>query len=143
DMVSRVQVRIQDAGWLKRKLYDMALKAGYKRADALFAKKPLGFWVRISYKFWDWLVLSAVRDHLGLSRLRRAYNGGAALGPDVTRFFHAIGVNLKQIYGQTEVAGIAVVHPDGDIKFDTVGVPIPGTEVKISDRKSTRLNSSH
>jgi long-chain acyl-CoA synthetase len=141
DMVSRVQVRIQDAGWLKRRLYDLALKAGYKRADAILNKKPLGFWSKLSYRFWDWLVLSAVRDHLGLLRLRRAYTGGAALGPDVTRFFHAIGVNLKQIYGQTEVAGIAVVHPDGDVKFDTVGVPIPGTEVKISEKGEVLIKS--
>lgn len=141
DMVSRVQVRIQDAGWLKRTLYEIALKAGYKRADAILNKKPLGLWDRLSYKFWDWLVLSAVRDHLGLLRLRRGYNGGAALGPDVTRFFHAIGVNLKQIYGQTEIAGIAVVHPDGDVKFNTVGVPIPGTEVKISEKGEILLKS--
>ncbi len=141
DMVSRVQVRIQDAGWLKRRLYDLALQAGYRRADAILNKKPLGFWAKFSYRFWDWLVLSAVRDHLGLLRLRRAYTGGAALGPDVTRFFHAIGVNLKQIYGQTEVAGIAIVHPDGDVKFDTVGVPIPGTEVKISEKGEVLIKS--
>ncbi|HGY09464.1 MAG TPA: long-chain fatty acid--CoA ligase, partial [Oceanithermus profundus] len=58
---------------------------------------------------------------------------GAALGPDVFRFFHALGVNLKQIYGQTEITGIAFVHRDGDVRYDTVGVPIPGTEVKISE----------
>jgi long-chain acyl-CoA synthetase len=65
--------------------------------------------------------------------VRNAYTGGAAMGPDHFRFFHALGVNLKQIYGQTEVAGISVVHRDGDIKFDTVGHPIPGTEVKIAE----------
>jgi long-chain acyl-CoA synthetase len=65
--------------------------------------------------------------------VRNAYTGGAAMGPDHFRFFHALGVNLKQIYGQTEVAGISVVHRSGDIKFDTVGRPIPGTEVKIAE----------
>ena len=74
-----------------------------------------------------------LKDHLGLSRVRNAYTGGAAMGPDHFRFFHALGVNLKQIYGQTEVAGISVVHRNGDIKFDTVGHPIPGTEIKITD----------
>ena len=69
---------------------------------------------------------------MGLSRIRYTYTGGAAMGPDHFRFFHAIGVNLKQIYGQTEIAGISVLHRDGDIKFDTVGRPIPGTEVKIT-----------
>jgi long-chain acyl-CoA synthetase len=69
---------------------------------------------------------------LGLSRIRDTYTGGAAMGPDHFRFFHAIGVNLKQIYGQTEIAGISVLHRDDDIKFDTVGKPIPDTEVKIT-----------
>jgi long-chain acyl-CoA synthetase len=68
-----------------------------------------------------------------MSRLRHAYTGGAAMGPDHFRFFHALGVNLKQIYGQTEIAGISVVHRDGDIKFDTVGTPLPETEVKITE----------
>ena len=74
-----------------------------------------------------------LKDHLGLSRLRHCYTGGAAMGPDHFRFFHALGVNLKQIYGQTEIAGISIVHPDGDVKFDTVGTPIPETEVKITE----------
>jgi long-chain acyl-CoA synthetase len=85
----------------------------------------------------EWLasitVQKKLKDHLGLSRVRNAYTGGAAMGPDHFRFFHALGVNLKQIYGQTEVAGISVVHRSGDIKFDTVGHPIPGTEVKIAE----------
>jgi long-chain acyl-CoA synthetase len=78
-------------------------------------------------------VQAKLKDHLGLSRVRNAYTGGAAMGPDHFRFFHALGVNLKQIYGQTEVAGISVVHRSGDIKFDTVGHPIPGTEIKITE----------
>ena len=77
-------------------------------------------------------VQKKLRDHLGLSGIRHTYTGGAAMGPDHFRFFHAIGVNLKQIYGQTEIAGISVVHRDGDIKFDTVGKPIPETEVRIT-----------
>jgi long-chain acyl-CoA synthetase len=81
----------------------------------------------------DALLFQKIRDHLGLSRVRHAYTGGAAMGPDHFRFFHAIGVNLKQIYGQTEIAGISVVHRDDDIKFDTVGKPIPETEVKIGE----------
>jgi long-chain acyl-CoA synthetase len=69
-----------------------------------------------------------------MSRLRSASTGGAALGPDVFRFFHAIGVPLRQIYGQTEISGISCIHRGDDIRFHTVGQPIPGTEVRISDR---------
>ena len=71
-----------------------------------------------------------------------AYTGGAPLGPDVFRFFHAIGVNLKQIYGQTEICGIAVVHRDDDIAFNTVGTPIAGTEIKINDDGEILLRSA-
>ena len=98
------------------------------------------------WKALEWLasitVQKKLKDHLGLSRVRNAYTGGAAMGPDHFRFFHALGVNLKQIYGQTEVAGISVVHRSGDIKFDTVGHPIPGTEVKIAEDGEILTRSS-
>jgi long-chain acyl-CoA synthetase len=68
---------------------------------------------------------------MGFSRVRTAMTGGAALGPDVFRFFHALGVNLKQIYGQTEVAGYSTIHRDGDINFDSVGIPMPAAEIRI------------
>jgi len=132
-MTRSVQVKYLDAGWLKRKFYEFANWIGYKVANLKFEKKP----VPIHWKLLHWFAYATVhqkvKDHLGLSRVRHAYTGGAAMGPDHFRFFHALGVNLKQIYGQTEVAGISVVHRDGDIKFDTVGHPIPGTEIKITD----------
>jgi long-chain acyl-CoA synthetase len=72
-------------------------------------------------------------NQIGLLRLRRAYTGGAALGPELFTFYQAIGVNLKQIYGQTEIVGIAYMHRDGDVRPDTVGKPLPNTECKISE----------
>jgi long-chain acyl-CoA synthetase len=90
----------------------------------------------------DVVALRPVRDQLGLARIKRAYTGGAPLGPDVFTFFHAIGVNLKQIYGQTEICGIAVLHRDGDVRSATVGTPIPGTEMEIADDGEILLRSS-
>lgn len=141
DMVSKVQVRIQDTSWLKKKLYDLFFKVGHKVADFSIEGKSVPLATRLMYQLGDYLVYSAIKDHLGLLRLKRAYTGGAALGPDVTRFFHGLGVNLKQIYGQTEVSGIAVVHRDKDIKFESVGVPIPGTEINITDKGEILLKS--
>jgi long-chain acyl-CoA synthetase len=133
EMTRKVQVKYLDATWIKRKFYELSTKIGYRVANLKFDKKP----TPIYWKILDWLAYALVqkklKDHLGLSRVRNAYTGGAAMGPDHFRFFHALGVNLKQIYGQTEVAGISVVHRTGDIKFDTVGHPIPGTEIKITD----------
>ena len=132
-MTRTVQVKYLDASWIKRKLYEFSTYVGYKVANLKFDKKTVPFY----WKALEWIasvtVQKKLKDHLGLSRVRNAYTGGAAMGPDHFRFFHALGVNLKQIYGQTEVAGISVVHRSGDIKFDTVGHPIPGTEVKIAE----------
>lgn len=141
DMVSKFQVRIQDASWLKRKMYEWCKPIGEKVAEAHFTKSDVSFWTKCLYKLADYFVFSAIRDHFGLLRLKRAYTGGAPLGPDVFRFFHSIGVNVKSIYGQTEVSGIAIVHRDGDIKVDSVGMPIPETEVKISEEGEILLKS--
>jgi len=131
-MVRTVQVRYLDSTPLKRKTYEAAMKIGMRLADLRFAKTPASLYLRGLGRLADWAVFRKLRDYLGLSRLRNAYTGGAAMGPDHFRFFHAIGVNLKQIYGQTEIAGISVVHRTDDVKVDTVGKPIPETEVRIS-----------
>ncbi len=131
-MVRNVQVKYLDASWLKRKSYELAMKVGYHVADLKFSKRPIPWYWRVLNYLAYLGVHKKLKDHLGLSRIRYAYTGGAAMGPDHFRFFHAIGVNLKQIYGQTEIAGISVLHRDGDIKFDTVGRPIPETEIRIT-----------
>ena len=133
NMVSDVQVMAEDTTRLKRWIYRWAMRQGAARAEARFRGQRVGFARRAGHRLADWAVFRPVRDQLGLARVRRAYTGGAALGPDVFRFYHAIGVNLKQLYGQTEVSGISVVHRDGDIRFQTVGVPLPRTEIRISD----------
>ena len=133
NMVSDVQVMAEDTTRLKRWFYGWAMKQGAATAEARFRGRRIGPVRRLGHRLADWTVFHPIRDQLGLSRVRRAYTGGAALGPDVFRFYHAIGVNLKQLYGQTEVSGISVVHRDGDIRFQTVGVPLPRTEIRISD----------
>lgn len=132
-LTRQVQVKYLDSAWIKRKAYEIATKIGYHVADLKFEKKPIPlYWKALNY-FAYVIMQKKLKDHLGMSRLRYCYTGGAAMGPEHFRFFHALGVNLKQIYGQTEVAGISVTHRDGDIKFDTVGTPIPETEIKITE----------
>ena len=132
NMVSDVQVMAEDTTPLKRWIYRWAMKVGTAAADGRSNGSRPGLPARIRHRLADWTVFHPIRDQLGLNRVKRAYTGGAALGPDVFRFFHAIGVNLKQLYGQTEVSGISVVHRDGDIRFHTVGTPFPETEIRIS-----------
>ncbi|MBA3245122.1 MAG: AMP-binding protein [Actinobacteria bacterium] len=140
-LLSSVQVRLSDAGWLKRAVFALGYALGERAADRRLRGRRTGVLLGLGYLLADWTALRPVRNQLGLVRLRRAYTGGAPLGPDVFRFFHAIGVNLKQIYGQTEICGIAVVHRDGDIRFNTVGLPIPGTELRIAEGGEILLRS--
>ena len=141
DMVSAVQVRLGDAGRIKAGSFAWAFRLGERAADLEMRGKTPGIRLRAAHAVADALVLGRVREQLGLSRLKRCYTGGAPLGPDVFRFFHAIGVNLKQIYGQTEIGGIAVTHRDGDIQPNTVGLPTPGTELRISTHGHIMLRS--
>jgi long-chain acyl-CoA synthetase len=129
----QVQVKYIDATWIKRKIYEWGTRVGYKVANRKFEKQPVPAYLSLFHWIAYLFMQKKLKDHLGMSRLRHAYTGGAAMGPDHFRFFHALGVNLKQIYGQTEIAGISIVHRDGDVKFDTVGTPIPETEVNITE----------
>ncbi len=141
-MLSDVQVRIDESGWLKRKVFGWGYDVSDKVATLRVQGKKPGPGLALTHRIADAVATRPVRDQLGLARIDRCYTGGAPLGPDVFRFFHAIGVNLKQIYGQTEICGIAVVHRDDDIAFNTVGTPIPGTEISFTDDGEILLRSS-
>jgi long-chain acyl-CoA synthetase len=132
-LVGTVQVRMNDASWINHKLYQWFLPIGYRVADKQFARENLGAGLKLAYMLGDLLVFAPLRNQLGLSRVRAAYTAGASLSPDAMRFFHGLGINLKQIYGSTEVTGGATIHHDGDIKFASVGRPAPGIEIQISD----------
>jgi len=95
--------------------------------------KPMPLGLKILSWLGTQLIFRPLVNQIGFLRLRRAYTGGAALGPELFTFYQAIGVNLKQIYGQTEIVGIAYMHRDGDVRPETVGKPLPGTQCKISD----------
>jgi long-chain acyl-CoA synthetase len=132
-LVATVQVRMNDASWLNRTMYKLFLPIGYRIADKRFTKQRLGWGLRMANSVGDAIVFSPLRDKLGLSKIRYAYTAGSALSPDAMRFFHALGINLKQIYGSTEVTGGATVHRDGDIKFASVGQPTPGIDIQTDD----------
>ena len=142
DMLASVMVRVGEADWLKRTTFAWAQRIGDRCAEARLHGRRVGPGLRLAHAVADLVALRPVRDQLGLIRIDHCYTGGAPLGPDVFRFFHSIGVNLKQIYGQTEICGIAVMHSDHDIGFETVGKPVPGTEIRIADNGEILLRSS-
>jgi long-chain acyl-CoA synthetase len=133
NMCASVQVKVMDASFLKRLVFNTCLPIGQKWSEYKFEKKVPPFHFRILYTLAYLAVFKALKDRLGFSNIRSATTGGAALGPDTFKFFHALGISLKQIYGQTEISGISCVHKDTDINPDTMGEPIPETEVRISE----------
>ena len=142
DMLSSIMVRVGEAGWAKRKTFSWGQAVGDRYAETKLRHGKAGLALRAQHAVADWVALRPVRDQLGLTRIDRCYTGGAPLGPDVFRFFHSIGVNLKQIYGQTEICGIAVMHTDDDVKFATVGKPCPGTDLRIAENGEILLKSN-
>ncbi|NLV23781.1 MAG: long-chain fatty acid--CoA ligase [Deltaproteobacteria bacterium] len=132
NMASTVQMKIMDASFLKRFVYNLLLPVGYKYAACKFTQSDPGLALRLSYRLAYLLLFRKLKERLGFSFLRSAMSGGAALGPDTFKFFHALGINLKQIYGQTEISGISCIHRNDDIDFTSVGRPIRGTEIRIT-----------
>lgn len=133
NIASTVQMKIMDSTPFKKFIYNKMLPSGYRYADLKFEKKKPTIGQKISYWIAYMLLFRKLKERLGFTYLRSAMTGGAALGPDTFRFFHALGINLKQIYGQTEIAGISCIHRDDDIDFTSVGRPINGTIVKITE----------
>lgn len=130
--ISGILSRIEDSSSFKRFFYDRFLPIGYKMVDYRMKGKRAPLWLRLLYKLGDLIVFRPMRDQLGLLGVRHAYNAGAVLGPDSLRFFHAIGVPLKQIYGTTEI-GLHCLHPAEEMDYETVGKIISLDYIKISD----------
>lgn len=132
-LCSRVFIGIDNTTRFKRWVFETLMPLGQRAATDRLAGKPSPWWVRALLPVADLVLFRPLRLELGLNQGRSAYTGGSALGPEVFTFFHAIGVNLRQIYGQTECSGVAVMHQGAGIFLDTVGEPFPGMEVRISD----------
>jgi long-chain acyl-CoA synthetase len=130
---SQIWLKMDEAYWLNRMLYNSFMKIGEEAAGYRMAGRPMPILLRCLAWLGKQIIFRPLVNQIGLLRLRRAYTGGAALGPELFTFYQAIGVNLKQIYGQTEIVGIAYMHRDGDVRPDTVGKPLPGTECRISE----------
>jgi long-chain acyl-CoA synthetase len=133
NLLTQVMIRMEDAGRLKRGLFRHFMKVAKRcGAEILDGKGEVPFSDRCNYALGNLLIYAPLRNVLGMSRIRVAYTAGAAIGPDLFRFYRSIGVNLKQLYGSTETCAAVCFQPDGEIKFDSVGKPAPGVEVKIA-----------
>jgi long-chain acyl-CoA synthetase len=140
--LTAVLVRAADASPLKRRLFDLFRKIAERAEMRRSAGEAVPVPLRLGAALGTVLIYAPLRDQLGLRRARWVYTGGAPLGADTFRFFRAIGVNLKQVYGATELAGLCSVQADRDVDPDTVGKPFNGTELRIAENGEVQVRSA-
>ena len=132
-MLTAVVLRIEDTGAIKQWLYKYFMDHASKVGGPLLDGKSVGFWDRVKYRLGEFFIYAPLKNTLGLSRVRVGYTAGEAIGPEIFDFFRSLGINLKQLYGQTEASVFITVQPDGEVRSDTVGIPAPDTEVRIGE----------
>ena len=130
---SAIMIRMADATWFKRLVFGWAINLGKKRASLMMEFKPIPATLELQYKLAHFAVFRKLKERLGFDRIRVAYSGAAPIAPEILHFFHSIGVNLVEGYGQTEGTGVTTTSKIGEVKFGTVGVPLEGVEVKIAE----------
>ena len=132
-VLTSVMIRMKDAGRLKRSLFDHFMKVAKKTGVALMDGQSVPTWDRFHYWLGELLVYGPLKNTLGLSRVRVAYTAGEAIGPEIFEFYRSLGINLKQLYGQTEATVFITMQPDGVVRSESVGTPPPGVEVRIEE----------
>ena len=132
-LLTSVMIRMEDAGKLKQKLFHYFMGVAKRCGGAILDGRPVGSGDRLQYWLGNILIFAPLRNVLGMSRIRVAYTAGAAIGPELFSFYRSIGINLKQLYGQTETCAYVCLQPDGQVKSDTVGAPAPSVEIRIAD----------
>jgi long-chain acyl-CoA synthetase len=141
NLLTTVMIRMDDAGAIKRGLFHYFMGVAKRCGMQIMEGKPVATGDRLLYALGSLLVYGPLRNILGMSRIRVAYTGGAAIGPDLYRFYRSIGINLKQLYGQTETGVYVCKQPDGRAKMDSVGRPLPGVDIRISDAGEVQVKT--
>lgn len=131
--LTNVMIRMEDASRLKQWLFHHFMDHARKVGPAILDGKSVSGWDRLKYKLGGLLVYGPLKDTLGFGRVRVGYTAGEAIGPEIFDFYRSLGINLKQLYGQTEASVFITLQPDGEVYSDTVGVAAPGVELKIAE----------
>ncbi|MBL8575414.1 MAG: AMP-binding protein [Hyphomicrobiaceae bacterium] len=132
-MLTMTTVRMQDAGNWKRGMFDYFIEHARKVGEQILDGRPVALFDRLKYGLGEMLVYGPLKNRLGFSRLKVGYTAGEAIGPEIFRFYRSLGLNLKQLYGQTEAGVYVTLQPDGEIRSDTVGRPAPQVEIRIAE----------
>jgi long-chain acyl-CoA synthetase len=140
-LLTQVSVRMEDASALKRWMYRYFMGVARRVGERIMEGKPVSPADRALYWLGDLLVYGPLRNVLGMSRVRLAYTGGEAIGPDLFVFYRSLGINLKQLYGSTETSVFVCVQPNDQVKSDTVGPAVPGVELKFTPEREVLIRS--
>ncbi|TAG02020.1 MAG: long-chain fatty acid--CoA ligase [Betaproteobacteria bacterium] len=132
-LLTNVMIRMEDASKIKRSLFDRFMAVAKRCGADILDGREVSLGDRIQYAIGNVLIYGPLKNTLGMSRIRVAYTAGAAIGPDLFRFYRSIGINLKQLYGQTETCAYVTLQPDRQIKFDSVGKAAPSVELKLAE----------
>ncbi len=132
-LLTSITVAMEDASRLKRWMFDHFIAVARRHGEDVLNGKQLPLLARMNYALGDFLVYGPLKNRLGMSKVRVAYTAGEAIGPDIFRFYRSLGINLKQLYGQTEASVYITAQPDGQIDADTVGTPSLDVEIRIAD----------
>lgn len=141
-LLTTVMIRMEDAGRIKRGMFDYFMGVAKRVGPALMDGKPVGGLDRILYALGTVMVYGPLRNTLGFSRVRVVYTAGEAIGPDLFTFYRSIGINMKQLYGSTETAVFVCLQPDNEARADTVGVPISGVQIRVADNGEIMVKSA-
>ncbi|NQW93142.1 MAG: AMP-binding protein, partial [Polaromonas sp.] len=141
-LLTTVMIRMEDAGRIKRGLFDYFMGVAKRVGPARMDGKSIGVLQTLLYALGNVLVYAPLRNTLGFSRVRIAYTAGEAIGPDLFTFYRSIGINMKQLYGSTETAVFVCLQPDNEARADTVGVPIAGVQIKVADNGEIMVKSA-
>ena len=141
-LLTSVMIRMEDAGAIKRGLFNFFMGVAKRVGPARMDAQPIGFLNQLLYSLGNGLVYGPLRNTLGFSKVRVAYTAGEAIGPDLFTFYRSIGINLKQLYGSTETAVFVCLQPDHEARADTVGIPIKGVEIKVADNGEILVKSA-
>ncbi len=140
-LLTRVMIRMEDAGFLKRKLFDYFIGVARRYGERILNGQQVALTGRMLYAIGNVLIYGPLKNVLGFSKVRVAYTAGEAIGPDLFNFYRSIGLNLKQLYGQTEAFLYVTAQPDGEIYSDTVGPACPNVDIRISENGEVLFKS--
>jgi long-chain acyl-CoA synthetase len=140
-LLTQVMIRMEDASAIKRRMFHYFMDVARNVGGRLLDKQPVSAADRLLYSLGDLIVYGPLRNSLGMSRVRVAYTAGEAIGPDLFTFYRSLGINLKQLYGSTETSVFVCVQENGGVKADTVGPPVKGVEIKLTDAGEILIRS--